>query len=206
MSARDRDAAELTQQALEDIGSNPAPFDPIGAIAGRRMARRAALRGLFGAAAAGALPGIVPGPVRAQASPSTLGFRGLPQANGPAEAVADGYEIQILIRWGDPVLPGAPAFDPAGLTAEAQALQFGYNNDYLDFFPLPRGAGGEHGLLVVNHEYTNAELMFPGLGIARQARPRISAAQMRAEMMAHGASVVEIRRQDGRWAPVPGGT
>ncbi|WP_458096199.1 PhoX family protein [Roseomonas sp. WA12] len=204
--------AEPTQQALEDIGSNPAPVDSIGAVLGRRLTRRASLRGLFGVAAAGALPQILPRPGLAQgtgqqpAGGSTLGFRGLPHTEGPADAVPEGYEIQTLLRWGDPVLPGAPAFDPANHTPEAQALQFGYNNDYLDFFPLPKGAArGEHGLLVANHEYTNPELMFPGLGDARQARLRTSAAQVRTEMMAHGASVVEIRRENGRWVPVAGG-
>jgi secreted PhoX family phosphatase len=194
------------QSELEDIGSNPAPVEPIEAIIKRRLARRAALHGLFGAVAAGALPEGLIGQAIAQVSASSLGFRGLPHGDGSAEAVADGYEIQTVIRWGDAVLPGAPAFDPAGLTAEAQALQFGYNNDYLDFFPLPkRGFESEHGLLVVNHEYTCPELMFPGLGDARTARRNSSAAHVRTQMMAHGASVVEIRRQDGRWAPVQSG-
>ena len=67
----------------------------------------------------------------------------------------------MLIRWGDPVLPGAPPFDPLKQTAAAQELQFGYNNDYLGFIPL---SGPDHGLLVVNHEYTNEELMFPTIG------------------------------------------
>ncbi|WP_342452464.1 PhoX family phosphatase [Pararoseomonas baculiformis] len=192
----------LTQQELEDQGSNPAPLDPIGAVLGRRMARRAALRGLFGGAAVAALPRMA----EAQAGPvSSLGFQALPHGVGTRDAVPEGYEVQVLMRWGDPVLPGAPAFDPANQSAEAQAQQFGYNNDYLDFFPLPPGdATSEHGLLVVNHEYTNPELMFAGFPDARAARRGTSEAQFRVELMAHGASVVEIRRENGRWLPVEG--
>ena len=81
--------------------------------------------------------------------------------------VAAGYDADVLIRWGDPVLPGAPAFDPTTQTAAAQRLQFGYNNDYPRLFPdAGRGQSVAHGLLVVNHEYTNEELMFPGLRAA----------------------------------------
>ena len=105
-----------------------------------------------------------------------------------------------MIRWGDPVLPGAPAFDVRNVTEAAQAMQFGYNCDYLDFFPLPAGsATADHGLLVVNHEYTNTNLMFPGMGSGRESRTRSSAAQTRAETMAHGLSVVEVKREGSRW-------
>jgi secreted PhoX family phosphatase len=37
-------------------------------------------------------------------------------------------------------LAGAPAYDPLKQSASAQALQFGYNNDYLGLHPLPAGS------------------------------------------------------------------
>ena len=45
--------------------------------------------------------------------------------------------------------------------------------------------------------------MFPGLGAGSQARRRVTEAQARIEMAAHGMSVVEVRRDaGGRWAAV----
>jgi secreted PhoX family phosphatase len=188
---------------IEDIGSNPDPRRPIGALIAERLSRR----GVLGAAAATLLPAL---PARAQdtgntpnGGPSTLAFPELRHQLAQRDAVAEGHEIQVVIRWGDPILPDAPEHDPARQTPEAQARQFGYNNDYLDFFPLPQGShSSDRGLLVVNHEYTNTNLMFPGLGSGREARARTTAEQAATERAAHGLSVVELRKQGNRWSYV----
>ncbi|MFC7557421.1 PhoX family protein [Pseudoroseomonas wenyumeiae] len=208
---------------IEDIGSNPAPRDTIGELVQRRLSRRAALRGLVGAAATATLTDQLltsantaaaqnaaaqdaagpqgTGPLRN--GPSSLTFAELPHQLKPQDAVAPGYEMQTVIRWGDPVLPGAPVFDPARQTAAAQAMQFGYNNDYVDFFPLPQGSkNATHGLLAVNHEYTDPQLMFDGLGASEDSRLKTSREQAMIEIAAHGMSIVEIRKENGRWAPV----
>jgi uncharacterized protein len=198
-------------EAQDDaLVSNPSPGTPIGALIETRLSRRAALLGALAA-------GLAPGAGRAEgahstgnppdAGPSTLQFPELRHQLNERDAVADGHRIQTVLRWGDPVLPGAPAFAPAAQTPEAQAMQFGFNNDFLDFIPLPRGSrSSTHGLLAVNHEYTTASMMFPGLGAsARQAREKVTDAQLRIEMAAHGGSVVEIRREGERWVPVADG-
>ena len=205
------------ENEIEDIGSNPAPARPIGDVVRARLSRRAALRGLAGVAALA--DGLVEG-AHAQISASQLSIAHIPRQGGPStlqftelrhqlaqgDAVAEGHDIQLVIRWGDPVLPDAPPFDPHGQSGAAQARQFGYNNDYLDFRPLPKGStNSEHGLLWVNHEYTSTQLMLPGTGGRAASRRSTTAEQVAVEMPAHGGSVVEIRRVDGRWQTVPGG-
>jgi uncharacterized protein len=51
--------------------------------------------------------------------------------------VAEGYNADVLIRWGDPLFADSPEFDPRAQTADKQARQFGYNNDYIGLIPLP---------------------------------------------------------------------
>jgi hypothetical protein len=190
--------------AGEDIGaSNPDPRRPIGALIEERLSRRGLLAGgaavLTAAPAAAQDSGNTP-----NGGPSTLTFPELRHQMAQRDAVAEGHDIQVVIRWGDPILPDAPEFDPRAQTADAQSRQFGYNCDYLDYFPLPRGSReAGHGLLMLNHEYASTSLMFPGLGAGRQARLRVSAEQARIEMMAHGGSVVEVKRDAaGRWGYV----
>ncbi len=89
--------------------------------------------------------------------------------------------------------------------ADAQAMQFGYNNDYIGYAPLPIGSeNSDRALLCVNHEYTNEEVMFSG--IARQDKidfPDMTAELVDIEMAAHGGTVVVIpvEKVDGTWRP-----
>ncbi|GAA3373462.1 PhoX family protein [Streptomyces sannanensis] len=111
--------------------------------------------------------------------------------------VPEGYAQDVVIRWGDPVLRGAPAFDSENQSAAAQAAQFGYNNDFLALLPLQ----GEHGrqVLVANHEYTDENLMFRGYDPANPTREQAEIA-----WAAHGLSVVVVQedRKSGKLTPV----
>lgn len=196
---------DVAIDASEDLGrSNPDPRHPIGEIIEARYGRRA----LLGAGAAAAALASLPETAAAQGAPrtggpSTLGFQELRHGLAQTEQVAEGYEVQTLIRWGDPVLADAPDFQPGRTNPQQQAGQFGYNCDYLDFFPLPQGStSSEHGLLAVNHEYTNTNLMWPGMGTGRPSALRANAEQAKTELLAHGMSVVEVRRANGRWSYV----
>jgi len=193
----------------EDIGSNPSTEPTMGELIERRLNRRDAMRGLLGAGAAAAFSQM-PTPASAQAGgPSSLTFKELAHTLDVDQHVAEGYATQVLIRWGDPVAAGAPAFDPANQTGAAQEKQFGYNNDYLGLHPLPLpGPGGgsrsnDRFLMVANHEYINSNLMFAGLGAGRDANLKTSKAQVEVEMAAVGGAVIEIARENGGWAVVP---
>ena len=72
---------------------------------------------------------------------------GLPSASCPRASTRAitwrSYDAEVLIRWGDPLVPGLAPFDPQTLRAGEQAQRFGYNNDYIAFFPLDEtGARG----------------------------------------------------------------
>ncbi len=82
---------------------------------------------------------------------------------GEEMVVAANHVAVPFLRWGDPIVAGAPEWDINNQTAEAQAQQAGYNCDWIGFYPLPAGStNSDNGLLVVNFEYTNPEMMFPG--------------------------------------------
>ncbi len=206
--------AQAAEEA-ENVGSNASANRTMGEVISARYDRRDVLRGGLAVTAIAAtlspLALICAEQAKAQPASATPSFTFDEVAAGTDDKhyVAEGYDADILIRWGDPVLPGAPPFDPLAQSAQAQARQFGYNNDYLGYVPLD---GSRRGLLVVNHEYTNEELMFPGLGRQDVRDPRVKSqpfAKMtkeiaEIEMMAHGGSVLEVARgPDGKWSVVP---
>ncbi len=181
--------------------------DEIAKVVGRRrVLQGAAALGVAGAA--GSLGGLVASPVaaaegdpasRAAAAARTTGNLGTtpfrPVAPNRVDAVrnAPGFTHDVIVRWGDPILPGAPKFDARAQTPEAAQQQFGYNCDYVGLIPTTR----DKALLVVNHEYTNEELMFPaGTYTAEQVK--------RLSMLNHGMSVVTLKRGlvRGSWRQV----
>ncbi|MFJ1965517.1 PhoX family protein [Streptomyces massasporeus] len=201
---------------VPNTSSNEYVGDVIAGAIGRRSMMRAAAVVTVAAAGAGAA-GVVQAP-RAAAAPATAapsaaaaseaarrktkGARGLrfaPVAPNTADAVTvpDGYGQNVVIRWGEPILRGAPAFDPEKQTAKAQAAQFGYNCDFLALLPLPGERGRQ--LLVANHEYTDEILMFRGYDAADPTREQVEVA-----WAAHGLSavVVEEDRRSGRLTAV----
>jgi secreted PhoX family phosphatase len=183
--------------------ANPYLGDVVNVAMTRRGVVRASAVGAlvlgFGGAAAvpaAAAPAPVPG------KKGNLTFKPIPPNEIDSVIVPNGYDNAVVIRWGDPILPGVPGLDVHHQTAERQQGQFGYNNDFLAVFPL--GRDGRRALLVANHEYTNEELMFPGF----TSLDALTVEQVRVAMAAHGMSVVELERvgATGQWRPAGGRT
>lgn len=191
---------------------NPLRERPLSDIIEARYSRRDMLGAAGKLGIAAALAGLLkPSSLLAQtpelvpqAAASSLTFREIAKNTSATHTIAAGYDAHLLIRWGDRLSPKAPHFDPMAQTAAAQVQQFGYNNDFLAYLPFPEGSNSSnHGLLCVNHEYTNAPIMFPGLPEGDTSF-NTSAEQVEVEMAASGHSVVEVRRVGTRWEPVVG--
>jgi secreted PhoX family phosphatase len=131
--------------------------------------------------------------------PPPFAFDEIEAISSPEDRLPKGYVRQVVVRWGDPLFAGAPEFDPAAQTPATARRQFGFNNDYTAFMPLPFGLGrSDHGLLIVNHEYPLPHLMFAGL-TADKVAATVSRDQVDICIASCGVSVLEVRRQDGAW-------
>lgn len=192
---------------------NPTDNRTMGEIIAARFSRRGFLKGSLAVSAIAATVSpmaLVAADEARAAEASAFKFDELEAGIDDKHHVAPGYDADVLLRWGDPLFADSPEFDPVKQSAAAQARQFGYNNDYVGYIPIDGSA--EHGLLVVNHEYTNPHLMFPGIvkivekdgKKAAEVAP-LSKEQVDVEMAAHGGTIVEIRKQGGKWQVVRDG-
>jgi uncharacterized protein len=206
----DEHKARLRASELEDsgdVGVNPTQNLTMGEIIATRFNRRDLLRGSLAVAAISATVGTRALAANEQPAKKANGlsfdFKEIEAGVDHTHHVAEGYDAKVLLRWGDPLFPDAPEFDPKNQTPEKQARQFGYNTDFVGYIPID--GSSDHGLLVANHEYTNEELMFPGVGIQDAkdvAFTKMTKDLVDIEMAAHGGAVVEIRRVNGEWQVV----
>ena len=122
-----------------------------------------------------------------------MGFKPIAANSLDTISVPAGYQWRVLASWGDAILPGGTSFDHATRgTATSQSLSIGDNNDGMSFFSL----GADHGVIAVNNEYANYELLF--------VNGRCNSIEdTRKAQAAHGVSVFEVRRVGGIWQLQP---
>jgi secreted PhoX family phosphatase len=111
-------------------------------------------------------------------------FRAIAPSSADVLEVPRGYRADVLISWGD-------VFRGKG----RRAFRYGFNNDFLAFFPLK---GKDEGLLFVNHEY-------PDPFFLHGYKPNGSAktpAQVQEEQDNVGNSILHIKRRRDEWKVV----
>lgn len=195
---------------------NPSPNPTFDGVLERRMARRDILRGSLNTVVAGLVlgSGVAPlaratgdGLATSSSTPALLGFDAIPVDFDYRVRVPAGYRATAFLPWGTPICGHYPAYRDGGANSGAdQECQVGFNHDGMHYFPLDnRTDASRHGVLCVNHEYIDRELMHPE-GPTVSDGARTVADEVRKELAAHGVSVVEIRQAaDGAsWEVVQG--
>jgi uncharacterized protein len=212
-----------TAEELNSADSRTGKGEYFGDVVRQRIERRAFLKGAGLGAGALAVPTLLaPDSAAAVADPGArITFTPIAPSDLDTVIVPDKYTSNVIIRWGDPILTGGPAFDVNNQSPAAQAKQFGFNCDFVAQYPLPswyeflgqipflRGLvlgilGGQFpqlrrsptqsALLWSNHEYTTGVDMFPGYTSASPTQ-----AQVDIELEGHGGSLVLIRFEGGQW-------
>ena len=122
-----------------------------------------------------------------------LNFTALAASTADQVVVPDGYTATVLVPWGDPIVPGGPAFRfDGGNASTEQAQQFGMGHDGMHFFRT----GGKRGLLAMNHEFVDNTIMF-------NATPNWNDAEtVLRSQNGHGVSICELELRRGTWTHV----
>jgi secreted PhoX family phosphatase len=221
----DRPTGHGDEFDADDVPSSPETGKHFSQVLEARLSRRNVLQGGMVAAAgflttrlvtdtpsAYAAPGGVPGkPAAPAASGPLLGFRPVPLSTADEVVVPRGYRSSPFIPWGTALHPNGPTFVPGspdaigtGNTAAEQEQQIGMHHDGMHFFPIGKAKqASRHGLLVVNHEYTDEGLLHTATPV-RPARETYTPDMVRKSQAAHGVSVVEVREdRRGSWKVMP---
>jgi len=189
--------------AHDENPTNQSSNRPFESILRAEMGRRAALRGgALGAAtfvAAGAAT-VATGKAAAADGHAIVGdFTAIPTDSTDSITVPAGYTAQPMLPWGDPIVPGGPAYkDDASNTAAEQAEQLGMGHDGMYYFPLGANKdSSKSGLLAINHEYT------VGSQLHTDGQENWSEEKTLKEQAAHGVSIVEVAMgAGGMWSSV----
>ena len=192
-------AKDFSSMEDSNSSSNPSIYDI------SQPSRRTILRGSLGAMAShffaplGAVAGAAALTACASstsAPTSLLGFKSVGISTADVVLVPEGYSVQVIAPWGDPVgLSGEDhAFKAdASNTAAQQETQFGMHHDGMHYFAQD---GSKSGLLAINHEYTDEGLLFPD-GMKTWTADKVRKAQA-----AHGVSICEVEDKGGQWQVV----
>ncbi|NBD28954.1 MAG: DUF839 domain-containing protein [Alphaproteobacteria bacterium] len=187
MSADDWDEQNFPRPETND-------FDE---VVERAISRRGFLGGVlaFGSGAAAMGTGLLSGTsAEAQAAANRFPFTPIDIQTDFDVHVPEGYNRQVMARWGDALMPEAEGYDiTEGGPVEGSDMVFGENTDGMETFSFQG-----HQLIAINHEYTNRGTNLP----ADQEGTPANAGDVRKLQNLQGVTVMEVRESDDGWSIV----
>lgn len=188
----------IDHQEGDEALSNASKNATLDQIIEHRLTRRQVLQGALSSAILGFIPPAFAFKERPAFSAQRLGFESVAISNADKVVVPKGYQVQTLIPFDSP-LP-----HPTN-----KSLKIGSHHDGMNFFALNNAS--DEGLLVLNHEYIEPRFMHShyhgepltagAVKLNQQGQRPLH--EVKAEMAAHGVSVVHIKRQqNGEWQTV----
>ncbi|HZY17109.1 MAG TPA: PhoX family phosphatase [Ramlibacter sp.] len=182
-------------------------------LAQASVPRRAVLRGGFGATLAAAFGGSLltgcgggggggiaaaaPAPGGTPAVSYAVAFKGVPRSTTEQVVVPEGYTVDVLFAAGDAVEAGATPYTGTLLDSTGYEKVAGGNHDGMHFFQLAGVDPSKGGLLAINHEAPDAQILFPA-GFTYDANTA-TAEQKRIALSSVGVSVIEVEVVNGKW-------
>ncbi len=164
----------------------------------RRLISAAVLAASGGALVAAGIPLPSLAASTGRAAGSLLPFAGVPVSLEDKVSLPAGYASDLLFAWGDPVSKGPRGKADASDSATDQLQQSGMHHDGMHYFPFIEAGkpSSTHGLLCINHEYTDDGLLHPG-GMNDWSAEKVAKSKA-----ATGVSVIEVKKQQNGWQVV----
>lgn len=132
----------------------------------------------------------------ADAGPNyTVQFKPIDRNTLDKVTVPEGYTADVMFVAGEAVVAGAVAYNGTFLSSAETEKIAGGGHDGMKLFELPGVDPNKGGLLVVNHEAADFQILMSGKYDASTATPE----QKKIALSAVGVSVIEIELKDGKW-------
>ena len=188
----------MSNSCFDPAEEHGACYDTLADPFRRRLLSAAVLTATGGALAVSGVPLPSLAANAGRASGSLFPFAALPVSTDDTVSLPAGFKASLLYAWGDPISDGPRGRADAADDAVDQARQAGMHHDGMHFFPFIANGkpSSTHGLLCVNHEYTDDGLLHPD-GMRAWTAAKVDKAKA-----ATGVSVIEVRRNDDGWEVV----
>jgi len=117
-----------------------------------------------------------------------INFTSVPANQDDTVTVPEGYTVDVLLKAGDAVVPGTEPYSGSFPTPEQAEGWSGGNHDGMEYFPIASAEANWHGLLAINFELPDFNILMDG-----EYDPATATAdQKKIALSAVGIAVVEV--------------